>query len=160
MEKTITFNIPKGYVIDKENSTDTNIVLKFVESVKPKSWEEYCKMMEGKKSFCITRASNGKVISGSFFSTPFICEFDDEEDTKAFYAFSKLRKLRKAWIGEWKPDWTNIDQIKFTIVNQENRVVVCTNDRSCRSMSFPTKEMRDDFFDCFKDYLEQAKDLI
>lgn len=37
MKKTITFNIPKGYVIDKENSTDTNIVLKLAESSRPKS---------------------------------------------------------------------------------------------------------------------------
>ena len=37
MEKTITFEIPKGYVIDKENSTDNNIVLKLSESVKART---------------------------------------------------------------------------------------------------------------------------
>lgn len=160
MEKTITFNIPKGYVIDKENSTADNIVLKLVEPSRPKTWKEYCEKMEGKKSFCITRASNGKVISGNFFSTPFICEFDDEEDTKAFYALSKLRKLRKAWIGEWKPNWANDSQKKYVISNYSDIVTKDTAITTSYCLSFPTPEMRNEFFDCFQDYLEQAKDLI
>ena len=95
-----------------------------------------------------------------FDSRPIVGEFDNKEDAKAFAAYSQLLKFRKDWIGEWQPDWTDMNQLKYTIVNQGNRVVVCVNDRSCRSLSFPTKEMRDEFFECFKDLLEQAKTLI
>lgn len=160
MEKTITFNIPNGYIIDKEKSTDTNIVLKLVELTKPRTWEEYCEKMRGKNSYYINNAVYEGVISSKFRAEPMISEFEDKEDAEAFAALSKLLKLRKDWVGEWKPDWTDMNQLKYTIVNQGNRVVICTNDRSCRSLSFPTKEMRDEFFDCFQDYLEQAKTLI
>lgn len=160
MEKTITFNIPKGYVIDKENSTDTNIVLKLAELTKPRTWEEYCEKMKGKNSYYINNAVYEGVISSKFRAEPMVSEFDNKEDTEAFTALSKLLKLRKGWVGEWQPDWTDMDQLKYTIVNQGNRVAVCVNDRSCRSLSFPTKEMRDEFFECFKDFLEQAKTLI
>lgn len=158
MEKTIAFNIPEGYVIDKEKSTDTNIVLKLAESLRPRTWEEYCKKMKGKSSYYIDLSSG--ITPSKFGNYAFLSEFETEEEVKAFEAYSKLLKLRKYWIGDWKPDWTDIHQLKYTIVNQGNRVGVCINDRSCRPISFPTKEMRDEFFECFKDYLEQAKTLI
>lgn len=160
MEKTITFNIPKGYVIDKENSTDTNIVLKLAEPIRVRTWEEYCEKMKGKNSYYINNAVYEGVISSKFRAEPMISEFENKEDAEAFAALSKLLKLRKDWVGEWQPDWTDMNQLKYTIVNQGNRVVVCVNDRSCRSLSFPTKEMRDEFFEYFKDFLEQAKTLI
>lgn len=158
MEKTITFNIPKGYVIDKENSTDTNIVLKKIfESTKSRTWEEYCKKMRNEDSCYFV---DWNLCYSRFGLAPMVSEFADKEDAEAFAALSKLLKLRKDWVGEWQPDWTDMDQLKYTIVNQGNRVVVCVNDRSCRSLSFPTKEMRDEFFEYFKDLLEQAKTLI
>ena len=159
MKKTITFNIPEGYIVDKENSTNKNIVLKLAKSTRSKTWEEYCEKMEGKDSYYIN-STRGGIISSKFGAAPIVSEFDNKEDAEAFAALSKLLKLRKDWIGEWQPDWADMNQLKYTIVNQGNRVVVCTNDRSCRSLSFPTKEMRDEFFDCFQDFLEQAKTLI
>ena len=50
MKKTITFNIPEGYIVDKENSTNKNIVLKLAKSERVTTWEEYCKRkgIEGK----------------------------------------------------------------------------------------------------------------
>ena len=143
MEKTITFNIPEGYVIDKEKSTDTNIVLKLVEPSRPKTWEEYCKMMEGKKSYYIA-----------------LPEFDNKEDAEAFTAYSKLIKLRKQWIGEWKPNWANESQRKYVIFNYAGEVVRDISLSTAHCLSFPTLEMREEFFDCFKDYLKQAKTLI
>ena len=159
MEKTITFNIPEGYVIDKENSTNTNIVLKLIEPTRVRTWEEYCEKMRSKTSYYPDKTYY-TITSSHFGSMPIVSEFDNKEDAEAFAALSKLLKLRKDWVGEWQPDWTDMNQLKYTIVNQRNRVVVCTNDRSCRSLSFPTPEMRDEFFDCFKDYLEQAKTLL
>lgn len=159
MEKTITFNIPKGYVIDKENSTDTNIVLKLAKSTRVKTWEEYCKKMKGKISYYINNAVYEGVISSKFRAEPMVSEFEDKEDAEAFAAFSKLLKLRKDWVGEWQPDWK---------ASNDKYVIGCINDNISKTilchlsqpLSFPTKEMRDKFFDCFQDYLEQAKTLI
>ena len=163
MEKTITFNIPEGYVIDKENSTDTNIVLKLntvklVDPSKPKTWEEYCEKTKGKISYYMD-PSSGITIS-IFGNCPFLSEFETEEEVKAFEIYSKLIKLRKQWIGEWKPDWIDSTHLKYVIHTVKNKVTSDAYTNFSYSMSFPTPEMRDEFFDCFKDLLEQAKDLI
>ena len=163
MEKTITFNIPKGYIIDKENSTDTNIVLKLntvklIDPSRPKTWEEYCEKMKGKISYYMDPFS-GITIS-IFGNCPFLSEFETEEEVKAFEAYSKLLKLRKKWIGDWKPKWANDYQKKYVICNYSDIVAKDTVITASHCLSFPTSEMRDEFFDCFKDYLEQAKYLI
>ena len=159
MEKTITFNIPEGYVIDKENSTNTNIVLKLIEPTRVRTWEEYCEKMRGKTSYYPDK--NYYIITPSHFGPmPIVSEFDNKEDAEAFAAYSKLFKLRKQWIGEWKPKWANDYQKKYIICNYSNIVAKDTVITASHCLSFPTPEMRDEFFDCFKDYLEQAKDLI
>ena len=158
MEKTITFNIPKGYVIDKENSTDTNIVLKKIfESSRPKTWEEYCKKMQDEDSCYFV---DWNLCYSRFGLAPMVSEFANKEDAEAFAALSKLLKLRKDWVGEWKPKWANDYQRKYVICNYSNIVAKDTVITASHCLSFPTPEMRDEFFDCFKDYLEQAKDLI
>lgn len=159
MEKTITFNIPKGYVIDKENSTADNIVLKLVEPSRPKTWKEYCEKMKGKSSYVFVDSTN-KVCSSRFIGEPFLAQFEDKEDAEAFAAYSKLLKLRKNWIGNWKPKWANDYQKKYIICNYSDIVAKDTMITASHGLSFPTQEMRDEFFDCFKDYLEQAKNLI
>ena len=159
MEKTITFNIPEGYVIDKENSTIDNIVLKLVKTSRPKTWQEYCVKMSGKNSYYINNTRCG-VIPSKFGIDPIISEFDNKEDAEAFSAYSKLLKLRKDWIGEWKPNWANDSQKKYVICNYAGIVAKDLLFSTGHCLSFPTPEMRDEFFNCFKDYLEQAKNLI
>lgn len=159
MEKTIIFNIPEGYVIDKENSTNTNIVLKLIEPTRVRTWEEYCEKMRSKTSYYPDK-NYYTITSSHFGSMPIVSEFDNKEDTEAFVAYSKLFKLRKQWIGEWKPNWANDYQKKYVICNYSDIVAKDTVITASHCLSFPTPEMRDEFFDCFKDYLEQAKDLI
>lgn len=159
MEKTITFNIPEGYVIDKENSTDTNIVLKLAESARVRTWEEYCEKMRGKTSYYPDK-NYYTITSSHFGSMPIVSEFDNKEDTEAFAAYSKLFKLRKQWIGDWKPNWVNESQRKYVIFNYAGEVIRDISLSTAYCLSFPTLEMREEFFECFEDYLEQAKDLI
>lgn len=164
MEKTITFNIPEGYVIDKENSTTNNIVLKLdvvklVDHLRPKTWEEFCCKIEGKESYYFNNPSN-RIDSSHFSHAPVISEFDSKEDVETFAAFSKLLKLRKYWIGDWKPDWTSAYTDKYAIYCTNNSLYKSSSCLVSHIMSFPTAEMRDEFFDCFKDLLEQAKELI
>ena len=159
MEKTITFNIPKGYVIDKENSTTDNIVLKLVEPSRVRTWQEYCAKISGKDSYYINNTIC-RVISSKFGVVPIISEFDNKEDAEAFSALSRLLKLRKDWVGEWKPNWANESQRKYVIFNYASKVVRDISLSPAHCLSFPTLEMREEFFECFKDYLKQAKDLI
>lgn len=154
-----TIQIPKGYVIDTENSNDRQILLKKIEDNKARSWEEYCKKMEGKDSYYYDELFK-EIRYAHFNSQPLISEFEDKEEAEAFAALGKLRKFRKDWIGEWKPDYNNSREAKFVIFNRQNVVCRGVDYIVNNPMSFPTEEMCDEFFDTFKDLLEQAKTLL
>ena len=156
METNNIINIPEGYEIDKEKSNEHNIVLKKIEDKRVRSWEEYCEKMKGKKSYYL---GVWKICDSHFEGEPILSEFEDKEDVEALVAFCKLRKMRKQWIGEWEPDWTN-DESKYTIINEGNLFVSSLNVAVSNPMSFPTEKMRDEFIETFKDLLEIAKPLL
>ena len=157
METTNIINIPEGFEIDKEQSNDRQIVLRKIE--RPRTWEEYCQMMKGKQSFYCNSETNYSITQSKFDDRPCIDEFDNKEDAKAFLALSRLRKLRKAWIFGWKPDWTSQDQ-KFVITTFKNNIEENINYNASRSLSFPTEDMCNEFHKTFKDLLEIAKPLL
>ena len=134
MKKTITFEIPEGYVIDKENSTNNNIVLKFSKSIKPRTWEEYSRKMEGKNSYYFNEQFN-TLTSSQFGPVPVVSEFENYKDAEVFAAFSKSLKLRKDWIGDWEPDWADGNQIKYVIFTKNNEICVGTHLHISSSMS-------------------------
>ena len=158
METNNIINIPEGFEIDKEQSTERQIVLRKIDN-RVRSWEEYCKKMEGKDSYYFNEIV-GKICSAKFKEDFILSEFTDKEEVEALIAFCKLRKMRKQWIGEWKPDYKNYNEVKFTIITAENEISKGERYTVSCSMAFPTEEMRDEFFDCFKDLLEQAKTLL
>lgn len=158
MEKTRIWNVPEGYELDKEQSTETQVVLKKIGYKRVNSWQEYCELMKDKDSCFVDM--NGNIRSTNFSSKAAVGEFEDKEDAVAFAALHKLISLRKNWIGEWKPDWTNGNQTKYSIARVNKGIGTGENHTVSRSMSFPTKEMRDEFFDTFRDLLDEAESLL
>jgi hypothetical protein len=62
--------------------------------------------------------------------------------------------------GNWKPDFTNDEQDKFTIlVIADDIDFNCTGFRNCL-LAFPTPEMRDAFYKNFKELIEACKELL
>lgn len=159
MKEPVILSVPEGYEIDKEQSNERKIMLKKIEDKRVYSWQEYCQIMKGKRSYFL-HPLNKEVDSDKFGDEPALAEFEDKEDVKPLYAFIKLLKLRRNWVGDWKPDWTNEDQSKFVIISVKNRIDNVVNDILSRPMSFPTREMRDDFVKTFKHLLEIAKPLL
>ena len=154
------WNVPEGYEIDKEKSDERKIVLKKIEGKKASSWKEYCEIMKGKRSYFL-QPLNKKIESDRFGDEPALAEFEDKEDVASLVAFIKLLKLRRNWICNWEPDWTNRNQAKYTIFVIRNEIVY---DNICKEtnhpMSFPTEEMRNEFLDTFKSLLNIAKPLL
>lgn len=148
---------PKGYEIDREQSNEQQIVLKKIENKRVSSWQEYCKKMQGKNSYCF--GNNWKIYSSTFGRTPALSEFEDKEDSEALIAFVKLLKMRKDWVGDWKSDWES-DKPKFIIVNNRNNIEDSIAYHVNSPMTFPTAAMRDEFITTFRDLLEQAKPLL
>ena len=118
METKNIINIPEGFEIDKDKSNERQIVLKKIG--RPRTWEEYCEKMKGKDSYFFNETLQEVRCSNFGETGVFVSEFVDDEDVVAFVAFSRLRKLRKQWIGEWKPDYNNYNEVKFTIITAEN----------------------------------------
>lgn len=84
-----------------------------------------------------------------------------KEEAEAFRALMQLRQLRKAWVGDWEQpsSKTYIAVIAYNI-NYKEVVVDTGNYWSNMTLSFPTKEMAKDFFNCFRDLCETAKILL
>lgn len=158
METKNIINITEGFEIDKEQSTERQIVLRKIDN-RARSWEEYCKKMEGKSSYYYDGLFE-KIKSSKFGSSPLLAEFEDKEDIETLVAFCKLFHLRRDWVGEWKPDWKNKKQWKFSIVSDTDKIEKGIGRTLSRSLSFPTEEMRDEFIETFKDLLEIAKPLL
>ena len=114
-------------------------------------------MMKGKDSYVVDMYGN--VRTTTFSDAPVVGEFDNKEEARVFAAFSRLIKLRKNWVGDWKPDWKDKGW-KFTITSFEGQVVIGDSKYSGCPMTFPTASMRDEFIDTFKDLLEIAKPLL
>jgi hypothetical protein len=59
----------------------------------------------------------------------------------------------------WEPDW-NEETDKFTISNKCNKIYLNYTAWYAEVLSFPTAEMRDTFYENFKDLIEQCKELL
>lgn len=60
----------------------------------------------------------------------------------------------------WKPDWKNAKQKKYCIYSNEDYITKCVLYYANAILSFPTLEMRDVFYENFKDLIEQCKELL
>lgn len=98
----------------------------------PRSWEEYCKY--------------NSTLTTSFSSC---AKYD---------AFVKLEHLRDYWLGEWTPIWDRSEKWCIRLWGNELSIGVTTN--ISRFLTFPTKEMAEEFLKCFRDLIEVARNLI
>lgn len=159
--KELKVRIPKGYEIDKENSTFEKIVFK-KKDTKPRSWEEYCKNFKGqyyyiqdnRDNIATSFAPNGYGLVSAYKNY-----IPSKELAEAFLAMMQLMSLRQAWIGNWKPDWEDATS-KWSIICEKCKLGIYHLYSTSNPLTFPTKEMAEDFMNTFKDLLEVAKPLI
>ena len=80
-----------------------------------------------------------------------------KEEAEAFLALMQLRQLRKAWVGDWEP--IHNEECYCIFFDRKNVLI-----GECRFtnyvLSFPTKEMAEEFLTCFRDLCETAKILL
>lgn len=61
--------------------------------------------------------------------------------------------------NHWEPDWNDESQ-KYCIRTDRNKIVNCSSSFNNRILAFPTEEMRDAFYENFKDLIEKCKELL
>ena len=103
----------------------------------PKSWDELCRKYEF--SCLSTRYSN------------FPLKYD---------ALFKLEQLRDCWRQGWEPNWDNVTQTKYYICCCRGEFKISTLYETRCFLTFPTREMAEEFLECFRDLIEKAGDLI
>ena len=161
-EKKLKINIPKGYEIDRENSTFEEIVFKKVEdpfSKLPKTWEEYCKQTVGCESYFHIRCYPEPCIIESSFDGVY-CEFSTEERVRQYVALGRLLQLRDYWVGDWKNDSNNFVNVIYNL-NGEIKNMGLSHKQSLNfPLTFPTREIAQKFIECFKDLINEAYPLI
>ena len=151
-EKKLKINIPEGYEIDKEKSTFEEIVFKKVEdplAKLPKTWEEYCKQTTDYVSYFWSGPDS---ILKSWFEGSYN-EFMTEERVQQYVTLGKLLQLRDYWVGDWKRNSNNI------YVIYKNVIMAAGND-SDFPLTFPTREMAEEFKNCFEDLIKEAYPLV
>lgn len=142
----------KEYQIDIEQAKKLNL-LKEKDS-RVKSWGDFSKKYD--KAYVVDDTSAFHKEGNVFYVGSQLTL----HEAKAITAFSKLLKLRRDWIGEWEPDWTNNTTCKFVIGLVDKDIKMNVRNVSARSLSFPTEQMAREFLETFLDLIEEAKILI
>lgn len=75
-------------------------------------------------------------------------------------AYWKIAGVEMGLDKPWEPDWTNYNEYKFVIGVNENEIIKCYNTIAQFILAFPTEEMRDAFYENFKDLIEECKELL
>ena len=59
----------------------------------------------------------------------------------------------------WKPDW-EFDDTKYVLYFNKGEIVKDMMKHTSYILAFPTEEMRDAFYENFKDLIEEYKELL
>ena len=115
------------------------------------------------KKYNNTPAYNYNSTAGMIIHTPhstYTTEQLTPHEAKALAVFSKLLKLRRDWIGEWEPDWSNTNMGHGIIWVNKNEVKANMSYTIAFPLSFPNHKMAKEFLETFRDLIEEAKILI
>lgn len=138
-EKVVKLSIPDGYEFDRVEGGE--VILKKKEAILFKTYEECCINMEYVSSV------------PSLIVPDSLCY--------AMMALGKLLICRDYWWEQlgWKPDWKE-SGVKYAIRVCGNVIKTCDTQLSNYILTFPTKEVRDQFLETFRDFIEEAKELL
>lgn len=130
----------------------------FIEEIQekqlPKSWEEL-DFVKGywidefsniQDCFCLPSDNNRNI-------------FSKKEEAEAAIALAQLSQLKKAYNGDWTPDYTN-SEWKYAIYFDRERVCLARFKSSSSFFTFKTAELRNEFAENFKELILTAKPLL
>lgn len=126
----------------------------------PKSWEEFCDnyMIDDNEAYfdnCCTVYSATRSYRDSIHNKN-ICP--SQKSAKAHLAMIQLEQLRNCWWNGWEPEWNSC--AKHVIKWEGDNLTVFSAHRVHAFLVFPTREMAEEFFECFRNLIEIAGDLI
>lgn len=79
------------------------------------------------------------------------------KDAEGLLALIKLKRLRDSYNEGWEPRWEDGNEAKFCIELSSNKIINSTCYNCNTFLAFRTKELKDEFFNNFKELIEKAK---
>ena len=145
------WELPDGYQFVDENGNIINaqkIVLEKKKKEYPKTYEECCKVL-------------------GYGDIETYCFFHNGADKGLFEALYRLKVCRDAYwkiageeMGLGKPWETSKDKMVYSFYRHSNEIETDIFSGESVTFEFPTKEMRDAFYENFKELIEQCKELL
>ena len=161
MEKEMKIVPPKGYEIDRENSTLDCIKFKPISSHLPETWEEFCKVcpiQEG-EAFINNVSMVVTVDFGMNRSFSNKNTLPSEEMAKAMLALCQLIQLRDCYNQGWKLDLESNEQ-KYAIISTKDGLQTHSYFEISRVLTFKTQELCEEFLKNFEDLIKVARPLL
>ena len=161
--KEIKINCPEGFEVDKENSTFECIKFKPIKKELPKTWKEFCETHRQKiGEYYLNRDSSIKMIlaNGSTRESDYDRNIlPSRELAEAMLALCQLIQLRDCYNDGWSPNWKDT-KIKWYIYSFKDNINLYNDMWQSHVLSFKTEELRNEFYNNFKDLIEIAKPLL
>lgn len=172
MKQTIEIDVPDGY---KAVWNNNKVEFVKIQPELPKTWEEFCRISPVKNGYYIGGNSsirqytyNPNPPMPTTIITPHIFRnsntdknlLSSKQDAEQQLVLMQLHQLRDYYRQGWVPDWKDTN-VKYCIVwdKDDYRIALYTN-LIRRFLSFPTRELAQQFLDNFRDLIEQVGDLI
>ena len=164
MKQTIEIEVPDG---KKAVWKDNKVIFEDIKPQLPKTWEEFCKQNNIKKSeyyldatSCIILIPDGKRCSSSDRNL-----LPSKEAAEQHLALMQLHQLRDCYRQGWIPDLAD-GSTKYCIeryYDSDTRSIkhqVVSLSRTSTFLSFPTNKLAEEFLTNFHDLIKQVGDLI
>lgn len=97
-----------------------------------------------------------------------VLDWNPRDYDRTGYKFNLLCKLQVLLIcrdaywkieGDWNPEF-KFGKKKYCIMTKDDKVIYATVEETNRILVFPTAEMRDAFYENFKELIEECKELL
>ena len=142
---------PDGYLVGKITQTDNGMLVEYVNK-KPKyptTYEKCCEIIGISRHD--VEIDLPQTYQQKMFNLFKLCICRD--------AYWKIAGEQMGLDKPWEPDWNDADN-KFVIQYLDNEVGFWLSRGLNYILAFPTAEMRDAFYENFKDLIEQCKELL
>ena len=153
--KELKIEVPQGYEIDRQKSTFEKIVFKKVNPLSelPESWEEYCEQTKNRTYYTYSPYNESHVSETAAHG--FYGEFSTKKRAEQFIALGQLMQLRDYWVRGYK-------EFKYALLVTRNGDIIAYDWSGyptyphILTLTFPTKEMVEEFKECFSDLIKKA----
>ena len=148
-----SFICPNGYQFKDENGNvinATKIVLEKKKREYPKTYEECCKVLgyDDRETYCICHTGANERLFESLYRLK-VCRD----------AYWKIAGDEMGLGKPWEPSDSDYITGRYCIFVHRGNILCDTPAQDC-FLSFPTEEMRDAFYENFKELIEQCKEFL